>query len=134
MATNIDIVRTGYESYCRGDIQTARAMFAEDIQWSEPRRVSGPVACLFRGRDQVLARIFAPLPGVHDALALEALEFSGDGDTVRVTGVLHVPTTLAGRLDVPFAHVWTVHNGRIDGLTSCHDAHETVSGTERLAA
>ena len=33
MATNIDIVRTGYDSFRRGDVQTTRAMFAEDIEW-----------------------------------------------------------------------------------------------------
>jgi len=128
MASNIDIVRTGYESFGRGDIQTTRAMFAEDIEWREPRWTTGGVSCLFRGRDQVLRRIFAPDPEVHDALALEPREFYGDGDTVIVTGVFHVAAAgPAAHIDVPFAHVWTVHGGRIDGLRAYNDVHEMVA-------
>lgn len=135
MATNIDIVRTGYESFSRGDIQTSRAMFAEDIEWREPHWAPGGVSCLFRGRDQVLRRVFAPDPQVHDAQALEPREFYGDGDTVIVTGVFHVTpgagATLRGGgatlIDVPFAHVWTVHGGRIDALRAYNDVHELVT-------
>jgi ketosteroid isomerase-like protein len=128
MATNIDIVRTGYESFCRGDVQTTRAMFAEDIEWLEPRWAQGGAVCLFRGRDQVLRRIFAPGPEVHDARALEAREFYGDGDTVIVTGVFHVRSGASPLLiDVPFAHVWTVHSGRIDSLRAYNDVQEMVA-------
>jgi ketosteroid isomerase-like protein len=135
MATNIDIVRTGYESFSRGDVQTARAMFAEDIEWREPRWGSGGALCLFRGRDQVLRRIFAPDPEVHDPLALEPREFYGDGDTVIVTGVFHVAAggDVTAHIDVPFAHVWTVHAGRIDGLRAYNDVHEMVTLHARRA-
>jgi uncharacterized protein len=127
MATNIDIVRTGYESFCRGDIQTARAMFAEEIEWLEPRWAARS-ACVFRGRDQVLRRIFSPGPEVHDARAFEAREFYGDGDTVIVTGVVHAGAgDRSETVDVPFAHVWTVHAGRIDSLRSYNDVHELVA-------
>jgi ketosteroid isomerase-like protein len=131
MATNIDIVRTGYDSFRRGDIQTTRAMFAEDIEWREPRRPSGRVSCLFRGRDQVVRRIFAPPPYANDGPPLEAREFYGDGDTVIVTGVLHA--TLDDRersSEVPFAHVWTVHGGLIDSLR----AYDDVGALVRLRA
>ncbi|HTX67815.1 MAG TPA: nuclear transport factor 2 family protein [Thermoleophilia bacterium] len=129
MATNIDIVRTGYESICRGDIQTALSMFAEDIEWRGPQWASDPSAC-FRGRDQVLRRIFAPIPQVHDAVALEAREFYCDGDTVIVTGVFHVGAEggdVDEGVDVPFAHVWTVHGGRIDSLRAYNDVNELVT-------
>ena len=131
MATNIDIVRTGYESFGRGDIQTALSMFAEDIEWRGPRWASDPAAC-FRGRDQVLRRIFAPIAQVHDAVALEPHEFYGDGDTVIVTGVFHVGEDAGGEhVDVPFAHVWTVHSGRIDSLRAYNDVNELVTLRER---
>jgi ketosteroid isomerase-like protein len=127
MATNIDIVRTGYDSFCRGDMQTARAMFAEDIEWREPQWAADSAAC-FRGRDQVLRRVFAPLPRVHDLLALEPREFYGDGDTVIVTGVFHVAgDETDAAIDVPFAHVWTVHRGLIDSLRAYNDVSELMT-------
>jgi len=128
MATNIDIVRTGYESFSRGDIQTTLAMFAEDIEWHEPEWTYGPASGSFRGRDEVLRRIFAPIPELNDAFALEPLEFYGDGDTVIVTGVFHVtPKGAPAGVRVPFAHVWTVHAGRIDSLRAYNDVREIVA-------
>ena len=56
MATNIDIVRTGYESFIRGDIQTTLAMFAENIEWHEPEWTYGPASGDFCGRDEVLRK------------------------------------------------------------------------------
>ena len=90
MASNADIVRTGYESFIRGDIQTTLAMFAEDIEWHEPEWTYGPASGDFCGRDEVLRRIFAPIPELNDAFALEPREFYCDGDTVIVTGVFNL--------------------------------------------
>ena len=96
MASNIDIVRTGYESFSRGDIQTTLAMFAEDIEWHEPEWTYGPASGTFCGRDEVLRRIFAPIPELNDAFALEPREFYCDGDTVIVTGVFNVTPEAPG--------------------------------------
>ena len=128
MASNIDIVRTGYDSFSRGDIQTTLAMFAEDIEWHEPEWTYGPAAGDFCGRDEVLRRIFSPIPELNDAFALDPREFYGDGDTVIVTGVFHVTPKDAGRsVQVPFAHVWTVHGGHIDSLRAYNDVREIVA-------
>jgi ketosteroid isomerase-like protein len=128
MATNTDIVRTGYESFRRGDIQTTLAMFAEDIEWHEPEWTYGPASGTFRGRREVLRRIFAPIPELNDAFALEPHEFYGDGDTVIVTGEFHLsPRGTGARVRVPFAHVWTVHGGHIDSLRAYNDVRELVA-------
>ncbi len=128
MASNIDIVRTGYESFIRGDIQTTLAMFAEDIEWHEPEWTYGPASGDFCGRDEVLRRIFAPIPELNDAFALEPREFYCDGDAVIVTGVFNVtPRGARSAVRVPFAHVWTVHGGRIDSLRAYNDVREIVA-------
>ena len=128
MASNVDIVRTGYDSFCRGDIQTTLAMFSEDIEWHEPEWTYGPASGTFRGRQEVSRRIFAPIPDLNDAFALEPREFYGDGDTVIVTGVFHLtPRGTGTEVQVPFAHVWTVHGGRIDSLRAYNDVRELVS-------
>ena len=45
-----------------------------------------------------------------------------------VTGVFHVVAGgEAAHIDVPFAHVWTVHGGHIDGLRAYNDVHEMVA-------
>ncbi len=127
MATNIDIVRTGYDSFSRGDIKTTLAMFAEDIEWTEPEWTYGPPSGTFRGREQVLRRIFAPIADLNDSFALEPREFYGDGDAVIVTGVFNLTPKGSHRsVQVPFAHVWTVHAGKVDSLRAYNDVREIV--------
>jgi ketosteroid isomerase-like protein len=54
--------------------------------------------------------------------------FYCDGDTVIVTGVFNVTPRGAGRaVQVPFAHVWTVHGGRIDSLRAYSDVRVIVA-------
>jgi len=135
MATNIDIVRTGYESFSRGDIQTTLAMFDEHIEWTEPEWTYGPASGTFRGRDEVLRRIFAPIPDLNDSFALEPRAFYGDGEAVIVTGVFKLSPKGSGHaVEVPFAHVWTVHDGRIDSLRAYNDVREIVALHEALEA
>ena len=62
MATNIDIVRTGYDSFSRGDIQTTLAMFAEDIEWHEPEWTYGPASGSFKGATRCSAGSSRPSP------------------------------------------------------------------------
>ncbi len=128
MATNIDIVRTGYESYCRGDIQTTLAMFTENIAFHERETGSAEPSCSLRGRREVLRLVFTPVPELDDTFALQSLRFSADGDVVHVTGVFHLARKGGmAAVAVPFAHDWTVHRGRIDGLLSCGDVREAFT-------
>jgi ketosteroid isomerase-like protein len=114
MASDIDIVRTGYESFCRGDVQTMRAMFAEDIEW----RDAGPAGGACSGRDAVLRRAFAPVAESHDELSAQVLEYSARGGTVIVTGAFRLASGDGAWSCLPFVHVCTVRGGRISSLSA----------------
>jgi ketosteroid isomerase-like protein len=72
---NEELIRKGYEAFGKGDMDTIRGLFAEDIVWHAPGRsqFSGD----FRGVDEVLgqfARLFEETNGtfnveIHDVLA-----------------------------------------------------------------
>jgi uncharacterized protein len=48
-----DVVRTGYEAFSRGDVETLRGLFTEDVVWHVPGR--SPLAGDHEGIDGVLA-------------------------------------------------------------------------------
>src|ERR671935_2644735 len=72
---NEELIRRGYEAFGKGDMDTIRGLFADDIVWHAPGRsqFSGD----FRGVDEVLgqfARLFEETNGtfnveIHDVLA-----------------------------------------------------------------
>ena len=80
MATNIDIVRTGYERFNRGDIQTTLALFAEDIDGTRPSGPSGRPRARSGGATRRWQDVHAH-PRAQE-LRLEPHEFYGDGDNV----------------------------------------------------
>ena len=72
---NEELVRKGFDAFGKGDMDTIRGLFADDIVWHAPGR--GPLAGDFRGIDEVLqqfGRVFEMTGGtfsleIHDILA-----------------------------------------------------------------
>ena len=125
MASNVEIIRNGYESFDRGDVQTTLAMFREDIEWNGPDWTPGSPAGRFRGRKEVLRQVFQPIHEHNQSFALEPQRYYSDGDTVIVTGVFRLRRRSFGQaVEVPFAHLWTVHDGRADTLRAYTDVRE----------
>lgn len=102
---NEELLRTGYEAFGRGDLETVKEVFSEDIVFHVPGR--GLISGEYRGRDAVFG-FFAKgqqLSGgslqieLHDvaatdehAIALQANRAERNGKTLgaRVVGVYHV--------------------------------------------
>src|SRR5205814_2780451 len=49
---NEELLRTGYDAFSKGDMDSIRGLFADDIVWHSPGR--NPLAGDFRGVDEVL--------------------------------------------------------------------------------
>lgn len=102
---NEELLRTGYEAFGRGDLETVKEVFSEDIVFHVPGR--GLISGEHRGRDSVFG-FFAKgqqLSGgslqieLHDvaatdehAIALQTNRAERNGKTLdaRVVGVYHV--------------------------------------------
>ena len=117
MADNKDVLRAGYAAFNRQDIPGTLEYFDEDIEWTEPDWTYGVTPGTVHGRDEVLRRVFAPIAEYYDGFALEPRELYGDGDTVVVVGSFKVrPKGVDETLDVPFAHVWRMRDGKAISL------------------
>ena len=109
---HVERVRVGYESLGRGDAAPLVALMHPDIEWIEPDGAPGVATMargsgVYRGRDDVLSRMFGRLPSIWDNFAVDPETYLDAGDHVVVLGVLHanVPETGAPA-EAPFAHVW----------------------------
>ena len=130
MSDNIETIRSGYESFSRGDLPTVLELFADDIEWNEPEWTYGTPTGTFRGKQEVLS-IFEQIPEHNDSFSLEPREFVGQGDTVVVTGVFRVSPKGSGRTaEVPFAHVWRLR----DGKAVSHRGYTDVRGIYALSS
>jgi uncharacterized protein len=107
----IDVVRSAYEAFERGDREGALRACAQDIEWHQAQGL--PHGGLYRGVDEVRRHIFDPLDASWwESFSAPPEEFIDAGDTVVVIGRYRGVAKVTRRvLDVPFVHVWTVEDG-----------------------
>jgi uncharacterized protein len=125
MATNIDILRKGYEDFNRGDLESLSMALDEHIEWTEPEWTYGPPGGTLHSRDDVVNKVFAGIPEGFDSFQLEPRAFYGDGDAVVAEGSFKVSPKGSGRtLDVPFAHVWRFRDGKAVSMRNYIDVKQ----------
>ena len=113
MNTPTDIVRGFYEALGRGDVPGVLALLRDDLEWTEAERFpyySGT----WRSPQEVLNKLFVPLMRDWDGFSAKAHEVIADGNRLVSLGVYSGTAKATGKsMTAPFAHVWTVHHGRI---------------------
>jgi uncharacterized protein len=119
---NVRLVREIYAAFGRGDIPTALAALAEDVEWWEPGPTDIlPWAGLRSGRDGV-ARFFRVLDDTEEIEQFEPQEFIAQGDRVVVLGHERCRIKSTGRnYDNQWAMVFTLREGKVAGFRAYHD-------------
>jgi uncharacterized protein len=105
---NVELLRSTYESFGRGDIPAVMASFAEDITWHVPAVL--PTGGDAKGHEEV-GQSFQRIGSTWEDFQIEARDFVDSGDRVCVIG------RAQGKLDgkqtgYGFVHCWTVRDGK----------------------
>ena len=108
---DVETMRGAYEAFNRGDIPGVLAVFDPQIEWHEPGGGRAPRGS-FRGPQSVADEVFATVPRNFDEFRAEAEQFIDAGEHLVVTGRFRGRAKGGQELDAPFAHVWTMRNGR----------------------
>lgn len=122
---NVDLVRTVYEAYARGDAIAILDLVDPDLEWTylDPS-LEDPEAQVCHGRDELARRMTnQSARGLHPELE----EIAGFDDQVMV--VTHVPdldALRARKSNDRNYHVVTVREGRIAALRACRSRSEAV--------
>jgi ketosteroid isomerase-like protein len=104
---NVDLLRSTYEAFGRGDIPAVIDVLDENIVWNTPAVL--PHAMTVNGRDDVGA-FFQKLASTWQDFNLEIDDYVASGDRVcvigRAGGILE-----GGMASYGFVHAWTVRDG-----------------------
>jgi ketosteroid isomerase-like protein len=110
-STPLEIIRTLYGALTDGDVSTVRPLLDPAIEWTEAEGF--PLAGTFHGPDAVIKGVLMRLAGEWDGFETAAEEFVDGGGTIVVLGRYSGTYKETGKsFTAPFAHVWTVRDGR----------------------
>ncbi len=112
MSENTDTMKKGYDAFARGDMDTIRSIWTDDIEWQGPDYEPLPQAGRFQGPDAIF-EMFGQLPEHWDDFEVTPDEYLEDGDTVITLGHTEGRAKSTGeQVKVPFVHVWRMKDGK----------------------
>lgn len=118
---NGELIADMYAAFERGDFENVLAVLDPDIEWIETESESLPVHGQFAGPQEVLVNVFAPVPQLFSEFELRPQLWIEAGDDVVVTGRVVARSKGGQLLSAPFAHVFTVRDGRVIRTDNFHD-------------
>ena len=130
---NVQIVKTAYAAFGRGDIQGLLAMFAEDIEWITPGE-GLPWAGTYRGHAAV-AHFFQKLSELVEFSSVEPREFVAEGDRVLVVGFDSWRAKATNRtFEGHWVMAFTVRNGKVTNVREYVDTLGVARAFEMVPA
>jgi ketosteroid isomerase-like protein/SAM-dependent methyltransferase len=122
MGTNTDTIKASYAAFARGEVDTALACFAPDIEWTHP---DGMADFGLGGTRKGIAEVrefMARARTVFSEIRGEPSEFLESGDRVVVLGRHHMRGRESGlAATVPYVHTWLFADGTATHFTDHHD-------------
>jgi ketosteroid isomerase-like protein len=110
---NVQVIRSIYDAFARGDVPAAVAAMSPEIVWNEAENFPYADRNPYIGPDAVLAGVFARLAADWDGFAAIPETFHDAGDVVIVRGRYAGVCKATGKsISAPYAHVWTVAGGK----------------------
>jgi uncharacterized protein len=108
---DVSTMRSAYEAFNRVDIPAVLAAFDPQIAWHEPGGGNAPRGT-YQGAQRVATEVFSTIPENFDAFQAEPEQFIDAGEHVVVVGRFRGTAKRGQTLDVPYAHVWRMRNGK----------------------
>ena len=108
----VDVVRSAYESFRRGDLEALLGTLAPTITWRCPEVL--PQGGNYEGVDGA-AEFFASVAEAWSEISVEVDAIVGDGDRVVVLGRTSGAANAASGAHVEYqwAHAWRVRDGQV---------------------
>jgi ketosteroid isomerase-like protein len=129
MPTSLDTVRSFYAALGRGDVPSVVSLLQDDLEWTEAERFPY-YGGTWRSPQEVLDKLLAPLARDWEGFSAQANDFIAQGDRVVALGAYSGTFKRTGRaMTAPFAHVWTVRDGRIAKFQMYVDTAKVLEAT-----
>jgi len=109
-----DVIQSLYDAFARGDAGFVLGLLAADVDWREAEGSPLDSGNPYSSPQQVGEGVFGRLLSVFDDFAATPEEILAEGNRVAAFGrytAVHKET--GDELDAPFAHSWTLDDGKI---------------------
>jgi ketosteroid isomerase-like protein len=114
MAASVEIIRSLYDAFARGDVGAVLGVFDDAVHWQEAEGYRLAAGNPYVGPQAVAAGVFQPLVTDVEGFTVTPGRFVDGGDTVVVEGRYRGRVTATGtQLDAQFAHVWDLRGGKV---------------------
>lgn len=108
---HVDILRTGYGDFAKGNIPGVLAVFDPQIEWTEAEGF--PYGGTYIGHNEVVEKVFKRLATEWDGYTVSPKEFLEAGERIIVLGQYRGTYKATGKsFGAEFAHVWTFRGGK----------------------
>ena len=129
---NVQIVKSGYAAFGRGDVQGMFALLAEDIEWIVPGE-GFPLAGTYRGHAGV-ADFYQKISEMTESY-IEPREFVAEGDRVLVVGFERSRVKATNRtFEWHFVFAFTIRNGKVTNVREYIDTQAWARAFEMAAS
>jgi ketosteroid isomerase-like protein len=131
---NLDLVRSVYDAFGRGDLEGILAALDPQVSWRTPGAPDLPTGGLRQGVSAV-REFFPLLLNTFDIADFQPQDFLAARDKVVVLGTSREGPKGSGRfVDFRWVHVFTIQNGRIVAFEEPADVNELVTEFRRSQA
>jgi ketosteroid isomerase-like protein len=107
---DIKTLEKAYAAFGKGDIDTVLAAMDSRISWNEPATLPWG-AGRTTGSKAVATKVFAEVMKLVPDFKVKVESFESAGDTILARGTF-TGTGKGGKFKAPFAHVWTMRDGK----------------------
>lgn len=111
---NVDIVKSAYEAFGRGDIPYVLSLMAQDVVWNEAENFPYADGNPYIGPDAILNGVLARVGSEWDNFAVAPDEIVDGGDTVIMLGRYKGAYKATGvAINAQAVHVFKLREGKI---------------------
>jgi ketosteroid isomerase-like protein len=130
MADSLGVVRSVYEAFGKGDVQTVLGNLSDKVEWNEAEHFTYWTGAPFIGHQAVLNNVFARVGQDFDNFKVDINRLVGCGDTVLCEARYRGTVKANGKpLDVQVAHVWDVRDGKVTRFQQYVDTWQVAQTT-----
>ena len=123
---NLEVIKSAYEAFGRGDVPGVLALLADDVDWSAPMTL--PHGGRFQGKEAV-GGFFQGIGGTWDPLRVELRQIA-ETSADTVVAVVEASGTLrsGGSAGYGAVHRFTLNAGKVTNFQEYVDLDKPLSG------
>ncbi len=129
---NIDLAKTGYEKFSKGDIDGVLAMIDSKMEWHECNGlpfIEGNG--VFKGPEAVNKGVFSKIPEYYDQFNIEIEELMESDDRLIMKGYYRGTwKATCKKFKANAVHIWTVKNEKLSRFFQAVDTATIINPVE----